>query len=183
MNKRRLFQVFGTVCAAGPAGWALAQFGGGMRRGGVDRGAKGDMRSGGLDGVGGKPEPTPVIEVTLHEFHKDLKLRAEQEPLFEAYAKSIRALAMDLTRERRPRASTASMSVLERIERNVDTMRNRLAAVEDVAHAAKVLWSSLNPEQQTAADPRLANLMLLPLNEPRQDGPRKPGALGGPPDR
>jgi hypothetical protein len=135
---------------------ASAQFGGrrGMGRGGgTGDGAKGGERR----------EPTPPLEVTLHEFHEDLKLAATQEPLFERYAEAIRALANDLARERSRSASEAKAALMARIDRNVDTMRNRLAAVEDIAAAAKTLYASLSAEQQTLADPRLATLMLLPL--------------------
>ena len=41
------------------------------------------------------------------------------------------------------------------------------------AQAAKALYAKLAPEQQPAADPRLANLMAMPLS---QDAPRgRPG--------
>jgi hypothetical protein len=134
-------------------------------------------------GPAGGADPATMVEVALHEFHEDLALRPEQEPLFEAYANSIRAVATDLVRERQPRASVAHMSVAQRIDRNVDTMWNRLAAIEETADAAKALLSSLSPEQQGLADARLANLMLLPLAassiscEP--GGTRGPGARGG----
>jgi hypothetical protein len=41
--------------------------------------------------------------------------------------------------------------------------RRALAAVEDIAAAAKSLYASLSVEQQTLADPRLATLMLVAL--------------------
>jgi len=134
---------------------ASAQFGGrrDTGRGGKAEGGKGGERR----------EPTPALEVTLHEFHEDLKLAATQEPLFERYAEAIRALANDLARVRSRSVSEAKAALTARIDRNVDTMRNRLAAVEDIATAAKALYASFTTEQQTLADPRLATLMLLPL--------------------
>ena len=157
MSRRAALAAALTVLATS----ASAQFGG--RR---------DMGRGGGAGEGGKGgerrEPTPPLEVTLHEFHEDLKLAAAQEPLFERYAEAIRALADDLARERSRSAAETQAALAVRIDRNVDMMRNRLAAVEDIAAAAKALYGSLSAEQQTLADPRLATLMLLPL------GPKPP---------
>ena len=151
---------------------AAAQYGG-RRRGGM--GGNGGQKGGG--GPEGGKEPTQVLETTLHEFHEDLKLTGEQETLFERYAESIRALGRDVQRDRSSSASAAKLEVMQRIERNVDAMRNRLAAVEEIADAAKALYARLRPEQQTLADPRLATLMLLPLS-PAGGELRKPPARG-----
>jgi hypothetical protein len=165
MNKRQLFALFGGALIAERA---FAQFGG--RRG------RGGMGSGGQDagqGKAGKAEPTPMLEVTLHELQEDLKLAPEQQPLFDVYAESLRGLVNDVARERQRQSASKATSptLVERIDRNVDSLRNRLTAVEDIAQAAKALYARLNPDQQRAADPRLATLMLLPL---AQEGPMKP---------
>ena len=88
---------------------AAAQFGGRRRGGGTGSAAPDEKR--------GAPETTPVLETTLHEFHEDLKLSAEQQPLFDAYAQAIRALSQDLLRQRAPSASAAKLDVLQRIDR------------------------------------------------------------------
>ncbi|HZD19919.1 MAG TPA: Spy/CpxP family protein refolding chaperone [Burkholderiales bacterium] len=165
MNKRELIALFGSALVAERA---FAQFGGGRR-------GRGGMDSGGGPGKGGKPEPTPMLEVTLHELQEDLKLAPEQQPLFDVYVETLRGLASDVTRERQRQsaAKAVSATLIERIDRNVDALRNRLAAVEDIAQAAKALYARLNPDQQRAADPRLATLMLAPLS---QEGPMKPPA-------
>ena len=121
-----------------------------------------------------------MLEVSLHELQEDLKLRLEQEPAFEAYARHVRALAVDVSRERRSLPATQGLSLLQRIERNVDAMRNRLAAVEEIADAAKALASTFSPEQQVSADPRLVNLMLLPLAAQASGGPLIPDRPEGP---
>jgi len=151
---------------------AAAQYGG-RRRGGMG----GDSGQKGGGGPEGGKEPTPVLETTLHEFHEDLKLTGDQESLFERYAESIRALGRDVQRDRSSSASAAKLELMQRIERNVDAMRNRLAAVEEIADAAKALYALLRPEQQSVADPRLATLMLLPLGVAGGDA-RKPPARG-----
>jgi len=166
MNKRQLIALFGGALIANRA---FAQFGR-RGRGGMDSG--GGMGPGGGQGKAGKSEPTPVLEVTLHELQEDLKLVPEQQPLFDVYAETLRGLANDVARERQRQsaAKAVSSTLVERIDRNVDALRNRLAAVEDIAQAAKALYTRLSPDQQRAADPRLAMLMLLPL---AQEGPMK----------
>ena len=138
---------------------ALAQMSGRRRGGGADKG--GDK--GGMD-KGGEPRVN-MLEVTAHELHEDLKLTPQQEPLWEAYLDKIRALGNDLARERRPLGSAAG-NVAQQIDRIVDTARNRLTALEDIGQAAKDLYAKLTPEQQPAANPRLANLMSMPLGRP-----------------
>lgn len=162
MNKRTTLAVF-LAAAATPA---LAQLGG-RRRGGMDKG--GDMEKGGMDKGGGEPRVN-VLEVTAHELHEDLKLTPQQEPLWESYLDKVRALGNDVVRERIQQP--AGRSVTQKIDRIVDTARNRLAALEDIAQAAKDLYGKLTPEQQPAADPRLANLMMMPLAQ--QGGPGRP---------
>ena len=159
---RRAFLAGALALAALPA---AAQFGGRKRGGGM-----GDAQKGG--GPDGAKEP-PVLETSLHEFHEDLKLTGEQEPLFERYAEAIRALARDVQRGRSAAVAAAKLEVLQRVERNVDAMRNRLAAVEEIADAARALYARLRPEQQATADPRLATLMLVPMNAAGGDS-RKP---------
>ena len=159
MKKRALLAFM--ALAATPA---LAQFGspsGGRRRG--DKG--GDMGKGAMD-KGGEPRVN-TLETTAHELHEDLKLTPQQEPLWESYLDKLRALGNDIARERRPLGS-ARGNVTQQIDRLVDTARNRLTALEDIAQAGKDLYAKLTPEQQPAADPRLANLMTMPLAPPNR---------------
>jgi hypothetical protein len=66
------------------------------------------------------------------------------------------------------------MNLMQRIDRVVDAARDRLTALEDIGQAAKALYAKLAPEQQAAADPRLANLMLVALNSaPEGRGPSR----------
>jgi hypothetical protein len=144
MQRRKLFRFSMAAALSLAATAAMAQFG---------RKGKGGGERGGREAVN-------MLEVTLHEFHEDLKLRPEQELAWGAYVDKIRALAEDVGRERR---QTAQLALLQRIDRTVDVARDRLTAVEDIALAAKALYAGLTPEQQQIADPRLANLILMPL--------------------
>jgi hypothetical protein len=170
--KKRLF--LAAACGVLSTG-AVAQLGGGMPGGSGMPGASGRRSRGGAgtgdrrdEGRGGAPQKPEVsnLEVTLHEFHEDLKLRQEQEPLWQRYADSVRAIAADAAREARLRTTATGgidpqAPLLQRIERVVDVARNRLAALEDIADRAKALFDSLSPEQRAAADPRLANIVSM----------------------
>lgn len=164
MNKRAALALI--LAAATPA---FAQFGG-RRRGGapMDKGDKGG------DTVDKTGEPrVNTLELTVEELRQDLKLTAEQEPIWQSYVDKVRALAGDVTRERSRRPAPGS--VPQQIDRIVDAARNRLTALEEVADSAKALFAKLTPEQQPAADPRLANLMAMPLaanDAPRGRAPR-----------
>jgi hypothetical protein len=152
MKKRAWFAV-AFAAAATPV---LAQMGGG-RRG--NRGRPSEEPS-----KGGSQEPqADMLEVTLHEFHEDLKLSPAQEPAWESYLDKVRALANDIARERSKGRSAAQGSVLQRVDLAVDAARNRLTALEDIAQAAKALYGGLSADQQRVADPRLANIMSIPL--------------------
>ena len=134
---------------AGVTSTALAQFSGRRRR------------EGGEQKKAGEEPQVNQIEVTLHEFHEDLKLTDAQEPAWESYVEKLRALARDVARESRSRP--AQLGLEQRIDRIVDSARNRLTALEDIAQSAKALFAGLTPEQQKMADPRLANLIAMPL--------------------
>ncbi len=167
MNKRAMLLLL--AAAATPA---AGQFGGRRRggMGGADRGDKSGEK-GDKSGEAGEPRVN-TFELTAHELHEDLKLTPLQEPLWQSYLDKVRALANDIVRERTQLPS--GRSVTQKIDRVVDVARNHLTALEDIAQAAKELYAKLTPEQQPAADPRLANLMAMPLAQPG-GGPGGPG--------
>ena len=155
MNKRAALALM--LAAATPA---FAQFGGRRRGAPMDKGSETEPR-------------VNMLEATVEELRQDLKLTAEQEPIWQSYVDKVRALAGDVTRERSRRPAPGS--VPQQIDRVVDAARNRLTALEEVADSAKALYAKLTPEQQPAADPRLANLMAMPLaanDAPRGRAPR-----------
>jgi hypothetical protein len=152
MKKRTML----ALLAAAPA-VAFAQMGG-KRRGG-DKGGAGGAKG------GGAPQINP-LEATLGEFETDLKLAAEQQKAWNAYADGIRALQRDIARDRAPRASDAQLDLAKRLDRAADVARDRLTAVEDIVDSAKGLLKTLSPEQRTMADPRLANLIRMSFGEP-----------------
>ncbi|MBV9191071.1 MAG: Spy/CpxP family protein refolding chaperone [Betaproteobacteria bacterium] len=164
MNKRAALAAL-LAAATAPA---LAQMGG-RRRGGMGKGGDQSGNDGPKDKGGGAPRVN-LLETTAHELHEDLKLTPVQEPLWDTYLEKVRLLGNDVVRERVQQPS--GRTVTQQIDRIVDTARNRLAALEDIAQAAKDLYAKLTPEQQPTANPRLANLMLMPLAPQGGGSPR-----------
>src|SRR3954471_17861495 len=132
MKKRTLLFVMLASFSAG----ALAQLGGGMPGGGLG-GGRANRGAGDRSGDAKRDAPLDkprvnVLEVTLEEFHHDLKLRQEQEPAWQRYADSVRALAADVARQAAVRVpATAQPTLLQRIDRVVNAARNRLTALEE----------------------------------------------------
>src|SRR4030081_3359056 len=111
--KKRAWLGIAFPAAAAPGGGPAGRRGG--RGGGAGgRGTRG-VKSSEEQGKGGALEPqVDMLEVTLHEFHEDLKLSAAQEPAWESYSDKVRALANDIARERSKGRTAAQGSVLQR---------------------------------------------------------------------
>ncbi|HTZ00240.1 MAG TPA: hypothetical protein VMB75_10410 [Rhodocyclaceae bacterium] len=134
---------------------------------------------------GGSNYPLDQLQRQLEEAHAKLKLRADQEAYWEEYAEKVGALMNDQLRSS-PRAATEQgQPAPAQIARKVDVVRNRLAAMEDIADAAKRLYAKLDAGQRATAD------LWLPATVPelysglwQAGGPGGPGGRapsGGPP--
>lgn len=119
----------------------------------------------GMGGMGGSPrqvapaqrDPLQDLDDRLAMLQEDLHLRQDQEGAWLAYAERVRAIAADIARDRQ--RLQEKTPVLIQLDRVVDGTRNRLTALEDITASAKTLFAALTPEQQAAADPRLANIV------------------------
>jgi len=109
-----------------------------------------------------------MLEQTIEELRVDLKLSTAQMPAWEAYTGKVRALAGDISRSRSQMPAGPETNALQRLDRSVDSARNRLAALEEVSDAAKALYAILALEQKSRADPRLATIVLSLTNSERQ---------------
>jgi hypothetical protein len=99
-------------------------------------------------------------EFGLHvaEVQQRLKLQTSQQAAWDLYAQRVQALMQDQLRGV-PRGPD-NEDALHQINRRVDLVRNRLAAMEDIADAASQLYAVLSPEQRKVADD------LLPTTVP-----------------
>jgi hypothetical protein len=155
------------LAAAAPVS---AQFPGG---GGTQGGRAG---KGGTRGPGGderEPSQAAVLaglaeqaRYQLREFEEDLKLAPAQRGVWGAYAEKVQRLADDVFRTRNA-VRFPGGTAPEQLDYVVETLRNRLTAVEDIADAGKALYAVLTPEQKAVADGRLARISL-PLLVPAQ---------------
>ena len=76
--------------------------------------------------------------------------------------------------------NTDSMTAIQQIERKVDTVRNRLTAMEDIADAAGKLYAGLNKEQKAVADqllPGTLPALYSGLGSTFNRGRRPPGSV------
>lgn len=94
------------------------------------------------------------IQLQLRDLAQDLKLTPRQTILWEAYQDKVQALMNDLVRLEPYRPATRG--ALQQIGGKVEVVRNRLAAMEDIAEAADKLYQTLDAEQRKVADQRLA---------------------------
>ncbi len=161
---------------------AYAQFGGGMG-GGMGGGAGGGRHGAGERskgcGAGEKPDaakgsvgPQAPLSREQLEYHLgtlqvDLRLTPEQTAAWQTFSDRILALQADMDRQRGRSVSAASVSAsssggIKPIANAVDTARNRLTALEDMESTGRTLYQTLQPDQKTLADLRMANF-LAPL--------------------
>jgi hypothetical protein len=148
---------------------SLAQFpGGGLPGGGSSRGGyPGGTRGGDRSRPESPREKPPIaqedasdrVDSRLERLREDLQLLPSQQAAWKAYAESVTAFADDITRERTRDQPNTVQTPIERIDRMVEVARNRLTALEDIAAAAKALYSTLTPEQKESAATRVVTLI------------------------
>ena len=123
---------FGIAYAAGPDCWP--------------DGKPGMMR-------GGMMDPGARVEQRLTRLKGELKITAEQEPLWQAFAEKSKAEAgkgMQAMRERMQ--DSKPVSAPDRLAQMQGHMKERVAALESVSESFNRLYAGLTPEQKAAAD-------------------------------
>jgi hypothetical protein len=90
----------------------------------------------------------------LRETMLALELTPRQQVLWDVYQESVSALMAD---QMRPEKTAIRKGALQQINARVDTVRNRLAAMEEIADKANVLYQSLDEKQKKTADERLVS--------------------------
>jgi hypothetical protein len=160
---------------------AGAQFPGGGGMGGMGRGTGGPK-----GGREPRPDVVPIVrrhlpdevDERLYRLEEDLRLSPEQQPSWARYADTVRQTAQDIERDRSRNDLRESLPVPERLDRIVETSRNRLTALEDVAASAKALYQVLSPPQRQIGDSRFTAITALLVDVAPQAG-RGPGASPG----
>jgi hypothetical protein len=130
----------------------------------------------------GKFDPAVRVDQRLAQFKAELKVTAEQEPLWQAFAEKAKAEAVEGFTAIREQMPAATASAPERMARMIDMMKRRTAALEATADVFKRLYDVLSPEQQKIADAHAARMASkAPMGHrgrmapPRQGMPGEPG--------
>lgn len=158
--------------------------------GGMSRGERGYDGPRSVSASGGSSYVVDETQQTLSETAAALHLTPRQQVLWDSFQTRIGNLMADQIRGyiNTPTGRTA----VQQIDSKVDTVRDRLAAMEDIADAAKALYASLDQKQKETADLRLAATVPalysgfggnagdgdLP-DRGRRNGPRGGGGPGG----
>lgn len=120
------------------------------------------------------------IQAQLSGTAQALNLNPRQQALWETYQSRVGALVADQMRV--DFNSAMRRTAMQQIHAKVDTVRNRLTALEDIATAAQALYQSLDETQRAVADQRLAGTvpaLYSGLGSPGGAGPMPGGRNGG----
>jgi hypothetical protein len=128
------------------AGAAHAQ----SRRGGDERDDAKQQRRAPASAAEAQERASDQAQMQLNQARRALHLTPAQGPLYDVFQDRVVAMLDDMNRGVPP--TTAEDTALKQIDRRVDLLRNRLAALEDVADAARRLYAALTPEQKQTAD-------------------------------
>ena len=102
---------------------------------------------------GGMMEPGARAEQRLTRLKSELKLTAEQEPLWQAFAeKSKTQGGKGMQAMRDSMQSDKPVPAPERMAQMQSMMKERLAGMESVHESFSRLYAALTPEQKAAAD-------------------------------
>ena len=103
-----------------------------------------------------RPAPGRFIEGRIAFLKTELKLTAQQTPLFDKLADEMRAGARTMQERHALRqqasATTAPASALEKLERRSTAMKEMTAAQDRYLAAFRPLYQSLSAEQKQTAD-------------------------------
>jgi len=165
---RRWFVSFSALCASAAAAGAHAQFGGRSR----DRGDSGSMRSSrGATGSAAAPrfgDPVVAVERELPSLRVDLKLTADQEPLFDSFGRQLRNAAEDgRLRDGHVLALRSDDGSTVTAEAVLGTLAGDDAERADAMRLAnermKALYAILTSEQRKQFDQRIVQSLRDPL--------------------
>ncbi len=126
--------------------------GGGGPRGGYGQGMMGGGPRGGYGpGAGYGAGPTERSEARLSFLKNELKITADQEAAWDAYAKQVKTRA-ETMQAFHAQGPIAAESAAERIEQHAARMKLRADQEQAMSVAVKDLFAVLTPEQKTVAN-------------------------------
>ena len=124
---------------------------------------------------GGMMDPGARAEQRLTRFKSELKLTAQQEPLWQAFADKSKAEAgKGMQAMRDSMKDDKPVSAPERMAQMQSIMKQRVASMESVNESFNRLYSALTPEQKVSADKHFSAAGR------HQHGPGRGGPTGAP---
>lgn len=131
---------------------------------------------------------------SLRETMQALSLSPRQKVIWDDYQESVSKLISD---QLRPENQIIRKTAIQQINAKVDTVRNRLTAMEDIVDKANALYETLDNNQKSIADRLLISTVpsLYPAINCQSDnqeseksrmppsGRGNPGGMGGPGSR
>ena len=112
---------------------------------------------GGFGPRAGFSDPAAAVEGRIAAMKTELKIGAQQENAWNAYAQALRDQSQAMQAWRNSRA--ASATALERSDAFASHLRERAQGVEKANAAFKDLYAALSPEQKAIADQRMGPRM------------------------
>jgi hypothetical protein len=101
-------------------------------------------------------DPLAHAQKRLGRLKAALQITPEQETQWSAFSTAV-LQQMEQFKAAREAMKNPAASAPERIDRQIETMKQRLAGFEAMGQAAKDLYAALSPAQQQIADERLLN--------------------------
>lgn len=101
-------------------------------------------------------DPMQHAQKRLERLKADLKITPEQEGQWTAFTDAVMQQMQQFKTAHEGMKSMPTKAP-ERIDREVEMMKQRTASFETIAQAAKKLYSALTPDQQQIADQHLLN--------------------------
>jgi len=123
----------------------------------------GDCAGGQWAARGAQHDPAARVDQRLSRLKAELKITADQEPLWQGFAETAKNKAGKGLQAMREQAKDEGLTAPERMARVTDIMKERLAALQSVSDAFNRLYQGLTPEQREIADRRAARMARLGL--------------------
>lgn len=126
---------------------------GGMRRGGAGSAGQGERPA---ESAGRAPLSMEQLNSKLYDLRMRLLITPEQSTLWEGFRQRF----IDLATAKPPAVSAVeSQSALQTMQRQLSVAQDRFTLMESLYEAHKVLFASLSPDQQRAADQAVPPLL------------------------
>jgi periplasmic protein CpxP/Spy len=136
-----------------------------------DCGGRSAMMRDGMHGA--NFDPAARVDQRLSRLKADLKITAEQEPLWQAFAEKAKSEAGKGFQAMQEQAKDTTLTAPERMTRMTDMMKQRVAAMESVNEAFNHLYQGVTPEQRKLADEHAAQMGHMGMEHMGHHGPSK----------